>query len=230
MQQGPARAQLGHRPEADRRRPAHARRRARRQHPRPRPHAAADRRRRRGVHPDGRRRQALRTCSRTENGELFRLAIGGYGLFGIVTRVRLRLMPRTKIERVVEDHRHRRADVGVRGAHRRGLSLRRLPVLDRCRSSDTYLRKGVFSCYRPLPPDAAMPAEQQGARRGALARALLSLARRHPARLRGLHARTICRPRDSATGPTRASSASTSTTITRSSTAGCGAQAQGHAR
>jgi len=40
----------------------------------------------------------LTTCSRTENGELFRLAIGGYGLFGIVTRVRLRLMPRTKLD------------------------------------------------------------------------------------------------------------------------------------
>ena len=30
----------------------------------------------------------LVTCSRTENGELFRLVIGGYGLFGVVTRVR----------------------------------------------------------------------------------------------------------------------------------------------
>ena len=43
----------------------------------------------------------LRTCSRSENSELFRLVIGGYGLFGVVTRVRLKLMPRTKIERVV---------------------------------------------------------------------------------------------------------------------------------
>src|SRR5215475_3669113 len=43
----------------------------------------------------------LRTCSRSENAELFRLAIGGYGLFGIITRVRLRLMRRTKLERVV---------------------------------------------------------------------------------------------------------------------------------
>ena len=44
----------------------------------------------------------LRNCSRSENAELFRLAIGGYGLFGAITRVRLRLMPRTKIERVVK--------------------------------------------------------------------------------------------------------------------------------
>ena len=29
----------------------------------------------------------LQTCSRTQNRELFRLAIGGYGLFGVITRV-----------------------------------------------------------------------------------------------------------------------------------------------
>ena len=49
-------------------------------------------------------------------------------------------------------------------------------------SSDAYLRKGVFSCYRPLPPDAAMPVEQKEFGR-ALARALLFLPRRQPARL-----------------------------------------------
>jgi FAD/FMN-containing dehydrogenase len=43
-----------------------------------------------------------RTCSRTENPELFRLVAGGYGLFGIVTSIRLRLVPRRKVERVVE--------------------------------------------------------------------------------------------------------------------------------
>ena len=45
---------------------------------------------------------AARRCSRTENAELFRLVHGGYGLFGIVTSVRLRLVPRKKIERAVE--------------------------------------------------------------------------------------------------------------------------------
>src|ERR1700730_9444225 len=38
-------------------------------------------------------------CSRTENPELFRLVHGGYGLFGVVTSVRVRLVPRKKIER-----------------------------------------------------------------------------------------------------------------------------------
>ena len=44
----------------------------------------------------------IRTCSRQENADLFRLAIGGYGLFGIVTAVRLKLRPRVKVRRIVE--------------------------------------------------------------------------------------------------------------------------------
>ena len=44
----------------------------------------------------------MKTCSRAENAELFALAIGGYGLFGIVTSVTLRLVPRRKLERKVE--------------------------------------------------------------------------------------------------------------------------------
>src|SRR5436190_5220389 len=41
-------------------------------------------------------------CSRDENNELFRLAIGGYGLFGLISSVTLRLVPRQKLRRVVE--------------------------------------------------------------------------------------------------------------------------------
>ena len=41
-------------------------------------------------------------CSRDENNELFRLAIGGYGLFGLINRVTLRLVPRQRLRRVVE--------------------------------------------------------------------------------------------------------------------------------
>lgn len=63
----------------------------------------------------------VRTCSRTENAELFSLAIGGYGLFGIVVQVTLRLVPRTKLERVVE--------VIDRPGDRRGRSCRRAGLL-----------------------------------------------------------------------------------------------------
>lgn len=41
-------------------------------------------------------------CSRTENAELFSLIVGGYGLFGIVCNVTLRLVPRRKVRRSVE--------------------------------------------------------------------------------------------------------------------------------
>ena len=40
-------------------------------------------------------------CSRTRNQELFKLAIGGYGLFGVIYSVGLRLMRREKLKRVV---------------------------------------------------------------------------------------------------------------------------------
>jgi FAD/FMN-containing dehydrogenase len=102
----------------------------------------------------------VRTCSRSENSELFRLVIGGYGLLGVVTRVRLKLMRRTKIERVVRliDTDELMAAFAARIAE--GY------LYGDCQfstdtPSDTYLRKGVFACYRPLPPDAAMPAEQK---------------------------------------------------------------------
>ena len=102
----------------------------------------------------------LSICSRSENAELFRLAIGGYGLFGVVTRVRLRLRRRTKLERVVRiidiD------DLMPAFAERIGEGY----IYGDCQfstdaSSETYLRNGVFACYRPLPADAPMPADQK---------------------------------------------------------------------
>src|SRR5947207_1188590 len=39
-------------------------------------------------------------CSREENIDLFRLAIGGYGLFGVISSVALRLVPRRPLRRV----------------------------------------------------------------------------------------------------------------------------------
>jgi FAD/FMN-containing dehydrogenase len=100
----------------------------------------------------------LRTCSRTENRELFRLAIGGYGLFGVVTRVRLRLMPRTKLERVVQvmdtDELMKAFDQRIAEGFLYGDCQFSTDV-----NSDGFLKKGVFSCYRPLPPDAPMPTQ-----------------------------------------------------------------------
>jgi FAD/FMN-containing dehydrogenase len=94
-------------------------------------------------------RGLVRRCSRRGNAELFRLAIGGYGLFGVIGEVTLRLAPRRRIERVVEiiD-----TDDLASAFERR---IRDGFLYGDCQyatdpSSDAFLRRGVFSCYRPL--------------------------------------------------------------------------------
>ena len=101
--------------------------------------------------PDG----AVRTCSRTEHPELFRLAIGGYGLFGIVTSVQLRLRPRVKVRRVVElestGRIMERFDERIRDGYLYGDYQF---TTDSTRES--FLRRGVFSCYQPVPDDTPL--------------------------------------------------------------------------
>ena len=100
------------------------------------------------------------TCDRTENSELFRLVHGGYGLFGIVTSVQLRLVPRKKVERIVEIRtvddlttafEKRIADGFEYGDFQFSIE----------RESEDFLRKGVFSCYRPVPIDTPLPSEEK---------------------------------------------------------------------
>ena len=94
-------------------------------------------------------------CSRAENYELFRAAIGGYGLFGVIVSVKLRLMKRRKLRRVVEIE-----------------TIENLPALFKDRiennflygdfqfaideTSNDFLRRGVFSCYQPVADDAPL--------------------------------------------------------------------------
>jgi FAD/FMN-containing dehydrogenase len=101
-----------------------------------------------------------RRCSRTENAELFRLAIGGYGLFGAIASVRLRLTPRQKIRRVVEVRNvddlpqafeRRIADGYLFGDFQFSVDEK----------SDDFLRRGVFSCYQPVDPATPMPDGQR---------------------------------------------------------------------
>jgi FAD/FMN-containing dehydrogenase len=92
----------------------------------------------------------LRECDRQNNPELFRLAIGGYGLFGIITSVKLRLRDRVKVRRVVEIRdlkdipdafEHRIADGYQYGDFQFATDSNR----------ESFLRRGVFSCYLPVP-------------------------------------------------------------------------------
>src|SRR3954468_15703661 len=96
-------------------------------------------------------RGRLLNCSRTENAELFSLAIGGYGLFGVIYSVTLRLVPRRLLERVVEV----RTIDGLPLAFAERIAAGYLYgdfqyAIDE--ASPDFLRRGVFACYRPVEP------------------------------------------------------------------------------
>ncbi len=99
-------------------------------------------------------------CSRTEQADLFSLVIGGYGLFGIIAEVTLRLVPRCRVERIVEivsseevmEKFQQRIDEGfLYGDFQFSID----------EASEDFLQKGVFSCYRPTdrPAPASPPRE-----------------------------------------------------------------------
>jgi FAD/FMN-containing dehydrogenase len=108
------------------------------------------------IGPDGK----LIRCSREENRELFQLAIGGYGLFGMVGSVTLRLVPRQKLRRVVEvipaetlagKFEERIADNFLYGDFQFSIDEK----------SKDFLRAGVFSCYQPFSSAEPVAAEKK---------------------------------------------------------------------
>ncbi len=99
-------------------------------------------------------------CSRTENPDLFRLAIGGYGMLGIIADVTLRLMPRVPVERQVEII---TLDELVRVPEERDtrdwlFGDFQYSIDER---SPDFLHRGVFSAYRRTtePPPVEVPTQ-----------------------------------------------------------------------
>jgi FAD/FMN-containing dehydrogenase len=99
-------------------------------------------------------------CSRTENGELFRLAIGGFGLFGFIYSVTLRLVPRRKLERVVEIRDLDGLPAALGERVRDGFLYGDFQYAVDENSGD-FLRRGVFCCYRPIDDLMPMPSLQR---------------------------------------------------------------------
>ncbi len=101
-----------------------------------------------------------RRCSRDENAALFRLAIGGYGLFGAIATVTLRLVPRQKLRRVVEirdaDELPAAFDDRIAAGFLYGDFQFAVDPL-----RETFLRRGVFSCYAPVPRTTPVPDGQR---------------------------------------------------------------------
>ncbi len=99
-------------------------------------------------------------CSRDENNELFRVAIGGYGLFGLIDSVTLRLVPRQKLRRVVEII--HAGDLPKRFEERIAQEFLygdfQFSVDEK---SPDFLQRGVFSCYQPIDEHDPIVAEKK---------------------------------------------------------------------
>ena len=105
-------------------------------------------------------RGELRRCSRSQDVELFRLAIGGYGLFGVIATVTLRLVLRRKLRRIVEilDVEGLMAAFEARIAA--GFAYGDFQFATDP-ASGRFLRRGVFSCYEPVSDATPTPAGQR---------------------------------------------------------------------
>jgi FAD/FMN-containing dehydrogenase len=108
------------------------------------------------VGPDGEPRR----IDRLRHPELFGLAIGGYGLLGVVTSVTLRLAPRRKLERVVEVIDADQLEAAFARRITDGFLYGDFQYSTDA-ASDDFLRRGVFSCYRPVDDATPMPDTQK---------------------------------------------------------------------
>lgn len=101
-------------------------------------------------------RGELIQCSRTENAELFSLVIGGYGLFGLIYSVTLRLVPRRKVQRVVRVRDIEGLPAAFAERIRDGFLYGDFQFSIDDQSAD-FLRRGVFSCYQPVADATPLP-------------------------------------------------------------------------
>jgi FAD/FMN-containing dehydrogenase len=96
-------------------------------------------------------------CSRSSNRELFSLAIGGYGLFGIIASLTIRLAPRRKMRRDVTLLRLDELMPAFTERIAAGYAFGDFQFAIDPNNSD-FMNLGVFSCYVPVDdatPDAA---------------------------------------------------------------------------
>ena len=91
-------------------------------------------------------------CSRSSNPELFKLVIGGYGLFGVISSIKLRIMPRTRLKRTVKIMNIDELIPAFEQRIKQGYMYGDFQYMTDSTSPD-FLIKGVFSCY--LPVDAS---------------------------------------------------------------------------
>ena len=100
-------------------------------------------------------------CSRSENAELFRLAIGGYGLFGFVDSINLKLEERRQMVRRVRELALEQVIPAMEEQTRQGATFGDFQyVTDE--SSGDFMAKGIMSTYLPVDRDREIPEGQLG--------------------------------------------------------------------
>ena len=99
-------------------------------------------------------------CSRTQNRELFRLAIGGFGLFGVIARVQLRLQRRRKLQRRVKLIAREALMPAFEESIRAGALYGDFQFAVDEHSPD-FLRRGVFSSYHAVEDTVPISAPKQ---------------------------------------------------------------------
>lgn len=97
-------------------------------------------------------------CSRAENAELFRAAIGGYGLFGVIDTVKLRLGKRQKLRRKAVVLRATELIDAVTSRVTDGYTYGDFQYMTD-EKSEGFMRDGIFSCYVPVPDETEMATE-----------------------------------------------------------------------
>lgn len=102
----------------------------------------------------------LLNVSRNENSELFSLVIGGYGLFGVIAEVDVRLQKRYKLQRFVEvipiEELPKKAKQKIEDGFTYGDFQYKTDD-----KADDFMKVGVFSTYKPVPDDTDMPEVKQ---------------------------------------------------------------------
>ena len=100
-------------------------------------------------------------CSRGENAELFSAAIGGYGLFGVVDSILLRLEPRRQVIRRVREIGVGDVIPALEDQICRGATYGDFQYMTDENSPD-FMAKGILSTYTPAGRAVAAPDDQVG--------------------------------------------------------------------
>lgn len=99
-------------------------------------------------------------CDRSHNAELFKLAIGGYGLFGVIATVKLRLMPVTVLQREVKIINVEEFVPLASQKIQQGYLFGDFQF-DIDSNSPLFLKRGIYSFYKPVNKKIPKTANQK---------------------------------------------------------------------